>query len=97
MLDTSQTACHDSRQGYDGVLVDPISLFEVTRAPRRDSSVTEDRLKVLLKAAKAIKMSREDKEAQRQSFAYGNTHLENENITRETVAEASRSIKGRKT
>ena len=29
----------------------------------------------------------EDREAQRRSFAYGNTHIENERVTREIVDE----------
>ena len=32
---------------------------------------------------------------QRQSFAYGNTHIENERITREMVAEADKKIETR--
>ncbi len=51
-------------------------------------------LEQLIAAARKIKMSDEERETQRQSFAYGNTHFENENITRETVVRASQLLKG---
>lgn len=54
------------------------------------------RLEKLLKAAKTSKMSAEDYEEQRQSFAYGNTHIENENVTRETIYNASKKLKAEK-
>ncbi len=43
---------------------------------------------------RAHPMSPEEKEAQRRSFAYGNTHLSNPNITRETVDRAAERLKG---
>lgn len=53
-----------------------------------------DKLKELLEAARnAPPMSAEDKEAQRQSFAYGNAHIENELVTRKMVAEAAERLK----
>lgn len=42
---------------------------------------------VLWKKARAIKATPEHREEQRRSFAYGNTHLENKDITREMIAE----------
>jgi len=42
-------------------------------------------LKALLEAAKTAKPSAEQLERQRRSFAFGNTALENELITREMV------------
>ena len=42
-------------------------------------------LDVLIAAARTIKSSPEQRERQRRSFAYGNTHFENELITREMV------------
>lgn len=39
----------------------------------------------LLKATKAVKMTPRQQEEQRRSFAYGNTKIENERITRETI------------
>jgi len=55
-----------------------------------------DKLKELLKRNSSKKMSPEQREAQRQSFAYGNTKFENENITRATVARASRELAAEK-
>lgn len=42
-------------------------------------------LKNLIEAAKKVKQSASDREEQRRSFAYGNTHFENKLITREMV------------
>jgi hypothetical protein len=42
-------------------------------------------LGALLEQARQIKMSPADKEAQRQSFAFGNANIENSRVTRETV------------
>jgi hypothetical protein len=47
-----------------------------------------DDLKKLLETAKTAKTAKptpEQREQQRRSFVYGNTHLENEMITREMV------------
>ena len=53
-----------------------------------------DAIKELLEAAKAAKPTPEQREEQRRSFVYGNTHLENEMITREMVdAEAEKLAK----
>ena len=42
-------------------------------------------LKRLLEAAKTAKPTSEHREEQRRSFVYGNTHFENDLITREMV------------
>lgn len=42
-------------------------------------------LKVLIEKARKVQMPSSEREAQRRSFAYGNTHFENEQITREMV------------
>jgi hypothetical protein len=42
-------------------------------------------LKKLIEAAKHVPQTRQDIELQRRSFAYGNTHFENELITRDMV------------
>ena len=44
-----------------------------------------DALKKLLEAAKTAKPTPEQREQQRRSFVYGNTHFENELITREMI------------
>jgi hypothetical protein len=50
-------------------------------------------LSQLLAAAKKADLTSDDKEAQRRSFAYGNTKIENDRITRELVdQEADRLI-----
>jgi hypothetical protein len=56
-----------------------------------------DDLKKLLEAAKTAKPTPEHREQQRRSFVYGNTHFENELITREMVdREAEKLAKGGK-
>jgi len=54
-------------------------------------------LKRLLEAAKTAKPTPEHREQQRRSFVYGNTHFENELITREMVdREAEKLAKDKK-
>jgi hypothetical protein len=53
--------------------------------------VTE-KLQELVERTRTIIMTPEQLRAQRQSFAYGNTSIENERITREMVAELDRKI-----
>jgi hypothetical protein len=56
-----------------------------------------DTLKKLLEAAKTAKPTPEHREEQRRSFVYGNTHFENELITREMVdREAEKLAKDKK-
>ena len=54
-----------------------------------------ERLKELLAKARTTKMSAEQRESQRQSFAYGNTKFENDRITRDTVEQASKNLSER--
>ena len=54
--------------------------------------MSED-LKQLLEAAKKVKMSPKDKEAQRRSFAYGNAKIENTRVTRQMVDEEAEALK----
>jgi len=51
-----------------------------------------DKLEELVVRTRKITMSSDQLREQRQSFAYGNTHIENDRITREMVAEADRKI-----
>ena len=44
-------------------------------------------LEILIEAARSYTMSTEERQAQRRSFAYGNTKIENDLITREMVDE----------
>jgi hypothetical protein len=50
-------------------------------------------LKELLAAAKKADLTSEEKEAQRRSFAYGNTKIENDRITRELVDEEAERLR----
>ena len=47
--------------------------------------MTEDGLKYLLEEARKHKMTADEKEEQRRSFAYGNARIENERVTREKI------------
>jgi hypothetical protein len=49
-------------------------------------------LQELVERARAIEMTPEQLREQRRSFAYGNTHIENDRITREMVAEIDKRI-----
>jgi hypothetical protein len=49
-------------------------------------------LKALLEAAKKADPTPEHREQQRRSFAYGNTHFENNLITREMVDEQAEKL-----
>jgi hypothetical protein len=51
-----------------------------------------DAINDLLEAAKTAKPTPEHREEQRRSFVYGNTHLENELITREMVAREAENL-----
>jgi hypothetical protein len=49
-------------------------------------------LEELIEAGRKVRMTEQDQEAQRRSFVYGNTKIENELISRETVDEAARDL-----
>ena len=53
-------------------------------------------LQYLLEKSKGVEMSAADREEQRRSFAYGNTHIENERITRTVVDEQAELLKASK-
>jgi len=53
------------------------------------------KLAVLIERARSIRMTSAQKEEQRRSFAYGNTKIENERITREMVNELAEAEKRR--
>ncbi len=44
-------------------------------------------LQELIEAGRRAPFSKDEREAQRRSFAYGNTHIENERITRQMIDE----------
>ena len=55
-----------------------------------------ENLKELLEAAKTTKLSPEQREEQRRSFAYGNTNIENSRITRETIDKEAEKLESEK-
>jgi hypothetical protein len=54
-----------------------------------------DALRTLLEVSKRGDMPPAEREAQRRSFAYGNTHFENSLITREMVDSAANAMPAR--
>lgn len=52
-----------------------------------------EHLQELVEAAKHAPFPEGEREAQRRSFAYGNTRIENDRITREMVNEAADALK----
>lgn len=67
------------------------SLFLYSATRNRKVAMTKE-LEELVEKAKKINMTPEQATEQRQSFVYGNTHIENERITREMVAEADAKV-----
>lgn len=49
----------------------------------------DEKLEFLLEKAKKVQMTPAEKEEQRRSFAYGNTKIENDLITRAMIDEAA--------
>jgi hypothetical protein len=49
-------------------------------------------LETLVERARKIEMTPEQLRQQRRSFVYGNTHIENDRITREMVAELDQAL-----
>lgn len=54
--------------------------------------MTEPNLAQLLEIAKQIEMNKQEQEQQRRSFAFGNTRIENRNITLEAIERAASVI-----
>ncbi len=50
-------------------------------------------LQELVEAARDVAFPSDEREAQRRSFAYGNTHIENERVTREMIDEQAEALK----
>lgn len=51
-----------------------------------------EKLEFLLEQAKKVQMTPAQQEEQRRSFAYGNTKIENDLITREMIDEAAERL-----
>jgi hypothetical protein len=56
-----------------------------------------DKLKPLVDAARRVEMTPQDRETQRISFAYGNTAIENERITRDMIQSEAQRLTAIKT
>lgn len=54
--------------------------------------MTYNSLSQLVEMARAVRMDDAQQEEQRRSFAYGNTAIENSNITREMVDQAAERV-----
>ena len=54
-----------------------------------------DKLAALIERARGVRMSAHESEQQRRSFAYGNTKIENDRITREMVDEQAEALKSK--
>ncbi|MFI5000086.1 MAG: hypothetical protein ACHQK9_09425 [Reyranellales bacterium] len=52
----------------------------------------DEKLEFLLEKAKKVQMTPAEQEEQRRSFAYGNTKIENDLITREMIDEAAERL-----
>jgi len=52
-----------------------------------------ENLEMLLAASREREFTPAQQEAQRRSFAFGNTHFENERITRETIDQAAEALR----
>lgn len=56
--------------------------------------MAQSELERLIKKAKTASVTADEREEQRRSFAYGNTHIENARITRKTIDEAAERLRG---
>jgi hypothetical protein len=52
-----------------------------------------DKLAILIEMSRSVRMTPRESEEQRRSFAYGNTKIENDRITREMVNESAEALK----
>lgn len=53
-------------------------------------------LQQLIDRARQHKMTEAEREAQIRSFAYGNTHFENQTITRQDIDRAAQSVRAQR-
>lgn len=60
---------------------------------REEEAAMSPELQTLLDKARRVEMTPEEAEEQRRSFAYGNTKIENDSITRDTVNRAAEMLK----
>jgi len=62
-------------------------------SPMRLRLLMTEKLSALIEKARSVRMSPRQSEEQRRSFAYGNTKIENERITREMVDEQAEALR----
>lgn len=55
--------------------------------------MTVNSLSRLIEMARAVRLSESQRDEQRRSFVYGNTAIENADITRSMVDDAARNVK----
>jgi hypothetical protein len=72
----------------------PRVIHNVIPEVRRGATMSEE-LNKLIEMARKVEMSEDDKQQQRISFAYGNTRIENDDITWDTVRKAAEDLKNR--
>lgn len=59
----------------------------------REETFMSNHLQMLIDAARSRPISADERQAQRRSFAYGNTKIENDRITREMVDQQDELLK----
>jgi hypothetical protein len=60
---------------------------------RKETAMTTNSLSQLVEMARAIKLNDSQRDEHRRSFVYGNTAIENDNITRSMVDAAAETVK----
>ena len=70
-----------------------ISVLVCSVCGNWETKMTKE-LEELIERSRKIEMTPDQAAAQRRSFAYGNTHIENERITRELIEDVDRKIAG---
>ncbi len=68
-------------------------IGKAAAADLRRKAQMNAKLEELLRLAKTVHFTEEDKEAQRRSFAYGNTKIENDLVTWEMVDREAEIVK----
>jgi hypothetical protein len=73
------------------------SLSTLTDAQRGGyvRAMADSELQQLIERARSVTMTPAQKEEQRRSFAFGNTKIENERITRQIIDDAAEALKAR--
>jgi len=61
--------------------------------PARKADPMSSEFARVIEQAKSVTMSATDREEQRESFVYGNTHIENAGITRDLVHEIAETMR----